>query len=408
MSSVARLWDRPEVSVKPSPAPVLVFLGLLLSLVSGLAAWLSWRLVGVLDLPSPWHGLGVAGVVGWVLLVLAGIILPRVLGKGPRTDLLARVAFANMGLLSLVLSGVVLRDLAWLGWDFFSGAAAFAAAAPSPHLDTALRGSSVAILVGSLGLVALGWRNARSTPAVRRVEVGIAGLPEALDGFTIAQLSDVHVGPTIEADWLRPVVERVNALDVDLVVITGDLVDGRVRDLAPHVAPLAELRSRHGTWFVTGNHEYYSGAPPWIAHLATLGVRTLSNEHVLLRRGEGRLLLAGVPDHDAGRFVPEHRPDVGQALRGAPERDVTVLLAHQPRTARLAQGHGVDLQLSGHTHGGQLWPWMFLVPLQQPTVQGLDRVGDVRVYTSRGTGYWGPPVRLGAPSEITQLVLRRA
>jgi len=394
--------------VKLSIAPALTFLGVLLSLTGGLALWLSWRLVGVLDLPAPWQGVGIAAVVGWVVLVLAGLVLPRVLGKGPKVDALARVAFANMGLLSLVISGVLLRDVAWVGWEFFSGTSAWAAGLSGHGLDQALRGSSLGIVAVSMGLVALGWRNARSTPAVRRVEVGIADLPASLEGFRIVQLSDVHVGPTIEADWLGPVVERVNGVEADLVVITGDLVDGSVNDLARHVAPLANLNSRHGTWFVTGNHEYYSGARQWVAHLAGLGVRTLMNEHHLVRHGEGRLLLAGVPDHDAARIIPEHRPDVGRALAGAPERDATVLLAHQPRSARLAQGHGVDLQLSGHTHGGQLWPWMHLVRLQQPMVAGLEMLGDVQVYTSRGTGYWGPPVRLGAPSEITLLVLRRA
>lgn len=387
---------------------LLAFLGVLLTLASGVTGWLAWRLVGVLDLPSPWHGLGVAAVVGWMGLVLSGMVLPRLLGKGPGSDALARVAFANLGLLSFVLTGVVLRDLAWLGWDFFSGIPALAAGAGPSDLDHALRASTVAIVGGSLGLVALGWRNARATPAVRSVEVPLPGLPAALDGFTIAQLSDVHVGPTIEADWLSPVVERVNDLRADLVVITGDLVDGSVADLAGHVAPLSRLHSRHGTFFVTGNHEYYAGAPQWVAHLATLGVRPLMNEHVLLHHGEGRLLLAGVPDHDAARILPAHAPDVGRALAGAPARDATVLLAHQPRTARLAQGHGVDLQLSGHTHGGQLWPWMHLVWLQQPMVAGLQKLGDLLVYTSRGTGYWGPPVRIGAPSEISRLVLRAA
>ncbi|MCK6507184.1 metallophosphoesterase [Myxococcota bacterium] len=387
---------------------LVIFLGVLMTLASGVTGWLAWRLVGVLDLPAPWHGLGLAAVVGWMGLVLAGMVLPRLLGKGPGSDALARVAFANLGLLSFVLTGVVLRDLAWLSWDFFSGIPALAAGAGAAGLDQALRASTVAIVGGSLGLVALGWRNARVTPAVRTVEVPLPGLPAALDGFTIAQLSDVHVGPTIEADWLSPVVLRVNDLRADLVVITGDLVDGSVADLARHVAPLATLESRHGTFFVTGNHEYYSGAPQWVAHLATLGVRPLMNEHVLLRHGEGRLLLAGVPDHDAARILPAHAPDVGRALAGAPARDATVLLAHQPRSARLAQGHGVDLQLSGHTHGGQLWPWMHLVWLQQPMVAGLQKLGDLLVYTSRGTGYWGPPVRIGAPSEISRLVLRSA
>jgi len=394
--------------VKLPLAQLLTFLGMVLLIATGMATWLSWRLVWILDLPAPWSLVGTAAIVGWIGLMVAGMILPRLLGKGPVMDRFAQLAFLALGLFSLVLSTTMVRDLLWLSWDLFSGIPALAAVASVPRLDRALAGSTVAIGGISLGLLLLGWRQARSTPAVRRVEIPIAGLPAALDGFTIAQLSDIHVGPTIDATWLAPVVARTNELQADLVVITGDVVDGSVRDLARHVAPLGGLRGRHGTFFVTGNHEYYAGARDWCAHMQGLGLRVLDNEHVLIEHGTGRLLLVGVPDHHAGRFPGHRAPDPAAALAGAPSRDTTVLLAHQPRTGRLAQGLGIDLQLSGHTHGGQIWPWMHMVWLQQPMTAGLERLGDLQVYTSRGTGYWGPPVRLGAPPEISLLVLRAA
>jgi uncharacterized protein len=242
-----------------------------------------------------------------------------------------------------------------------------------------------------------------------RVDVPIAGLPADLQGFSIAQISDVHVGPTIKGRYVRGIVEAVNGLRADMVAVTGDLVDGSVRDLAEHVAPLADLASRHGTFFVTGNHEYYSGADPWIRELRRLGIRVLINEHVVIEHGRAALAVAGVADTSAHHFDPSHRSDPQRAIQGAPDHvAVRVLLAHQPRSAVQAVHAGYQLQLSGHTHGGQFWPWIHFIRRWQPFTAGLHRLKDLWVYTSRGTGYWGPPKRFGAPSEITLLRLVRA
>ena len=252
--------------------------------------------------------------------------------------------------------------------------------------------------------MAISLFNARRAARVRGVEVPVANLPAALQGFTIAQISDIHVGPTIKQPYVQAIVDAVNHLQADAVAVTGDLVDGRVQDLAPHIAPLAQLRSRHGTFFVTGNHEYYSGADEWVAELRRLGVQVLMNEHVVLRHGGASLVLAGVADTTAHHFNPQHRSDPQRAIDGAPtDAGVRVLLAHQPRSAQAAAQAGFDVQLSGHTHGGQYWPWNLFVRLQQPYTAGLHRLRQLWVYTSRGTGYWGPPLRFGAPSEITRL-----
>ena len=278
--------------------------------------------------------------------------------------------------------------------------------------------SAVAVPLLATVVTAIGFFNARRTARVRTVEVPIDGLPPALIGFTIAQLSDLHVGPTIRRGYIQRIVEAVNRLDADAVAITGDLVDGSVAELREHIAPLADLRARHGTFVVTGNHEYYAGAHAWIAELRRLGLTVLLNEHVLLaaRRAKGAqtdeevaamtLLLAGVTDYTAVHFDASHASDPQAALAGAPEAVTTrVLLAHQPRSAPAALEAGFQLQISGHTHGGQFFPWNLFVPLQQPFVAGLNRLHGMWVYTSRGTGYWGPPKRFGAPSEITLLRL---
>ena len=193
-----------------------------------------------------------------------------------------------------------------------------------------------------------------------------------------------------------------------MVAITGDVVDGSVRDLAHHTEPLARLESRHGTYVVTGNHEYYSGAHEWIRELRRLGTRVLLNEHVVLDHDGAKLAVAGVTDYSAHHFDPSHKSDPHAAVAGAPSDALKVLLAHQPRSASVAAEAGYHLQLSGHTHGGQFWPWNFFVRLQQPFTAGLNRLGRMWVYINRGAGYWGPPMRFGVPSEITLLRLVRS
>jgi predicted MPP superfamily phosphohydrolase len=227
-----------------------------------------------------------------------------------------------------------------------------------------------------------------------------------LQGFSIAQISDIHVGSQIKRKHVEAIVEAVNGLKADVIAITGDLVDGSVQDLRRHVAPLSGLSARYGVFLVTGNHEYYSGERAWTAEFRRLGLRVLLNEHVVVRHKGASVVLAGVTDFSAHHFDPAQRSDPAAALSGAPPEAVArILLAHQPRSATAAADAGFDLQLSGHTHGGQFWPWNLFVRFQQPFTAGLHRLKHLWVYISRGTGYWGPPNRFGAPSEITLLKL---
>ena len=374
--------------------PILYTLSLLLH---GLVAW---RLLPALD---PAWAAGLAPVLlASALLLPMGLLAHRV-AKGALADRLAWVGLLCMGLFSSLLVLTALRDVllaavwvaATLGWS------------PAQALLPGLRADSAMLVpLAALLVTVLGFWNARRTARVVRVDVPVAALPAALDGFTVAQITDIHVGPTIKQHYLQAIVRKVNALEADMVAITGDLVDGKVHELADHVAPLAQLRSRHGSFFVTGNHEYYSGAHAWMAELRRLGVRVLMNEHVVLQQNQAAVVLAGVADFHADRFDPSHRSDPHAAIAGAPlDAGVRLLLAHQPRSAFEAAKAGFDVQLSGHTHGGQFWPWNLFVPLQQPFTAGLRKLQDLWVYTSRGTGYWGPPKRFGAPSEITLLWL---
>jgi predicted MPP superfamily phosphohydrolase len=340
------------------------------------------------------QGLGVAWLAASFLLIQAGL-LARTIRRQPLSDRLAWAGLLTTGLFSSLLVLTFMRDMALLTGSLLGAHSA---------AITAWTAVAVPILAGLMTL--LGLFNARRLARVVDVEVPIAGLPAALHGFTIVQISDIHVGPTIKRGYLDRIVDRVNELKPDLIAVTGDVVDGSVRELSVHTAPLARLYGKYGTYAVTGNHEYYSGAPPWIAELRRLGLRVLMNEHVLIEHDGEALLLAGVTDYSAHHFDESHRSDPHAALAGAKSTvGAKVLLAHQPRSAVAAADAGFDLQLSGHTHGGQFFPWNLFVSMQQPFTAGLNRLRSLWVYTSRGTGYWGPPKRFGAPSEITRVRL---
>ena len=251
-----------------------------------------------------------------------------------------------------------------------------------------------------------GIYEARRRPTVVEVSVPISDLPPEFEGFRIVQISDIHTGPTIKRDYVQIVSEQVNRLEADLIAFTGDLVDGSVAALRNDVAPLKELSAPHGAYFVTGNHEYYSGAEAWIDEIDRIGFTVLLNEHHVLRKGSAHIVLAGVTDYHAGRFIKSHASSPKAALAGAPRDLVKVLMAHQPRSIYSSAEEGYDLQISGHTHGGQYFYGNLLIALSQPYLRGLHRQDETWIYINSGTGYWGPPLRLGVPSEITVITLK--
>ncbi|MEZ5541846.1 MAG: metallophosphoesterase [Pseudomonadota bacterium] len=395
---------------------LIMFFLFFLAVWGGGHAYLAHRLLRPLH-GRRWLQRGGLVLLGLSLCVVPLVFFSRRFGLDPAwTDRLAWVAFLDMGIFLVLLPLLVARDLGWFTLTCLHAlrrrwrGQRSRAVPDDPARRHFLANTMNAGLLGLTGSMAIaGYREATQLARVREIELPLAGLPAVLHGFHIVQLSDIHLGPTIKGDYLAAIVERSNALAPDLVAITGDLVDGLTSDLMADVAPLTRLRARHGSWFVTGNHEYYWGPREWLALLPTLGVNVLVNAHRVIEHDGARLLLAGVTDYSAGRYLPDHDSDPRRARTGAADADVSLLLAHQPRSAYAGAAAGFDVQLSGHIHGGQFFPWNLLIGLVQPFGLGLHRVdGRMWLYVSAGTGYWGPPSRLGVPAEITSLRLARA
>jgi hypothetical protein len=377
--------------VKRLFSPFVLVLSALLAAAYAYAAWrlTSSHLAGVL--------LALPFVLVWLVPVVYWVYERE--NHTRADDLLHATSYLAMGWLNFVLLLSLARDaLLWLS----------AGAAPSLHAGLGAAGAAV-VYWGAAVALGVGALAALRGPHVRHVEIPLADLPTEWEGLRIVQISDLHVGPTIGAAYVRRVVEMSNALAPDLVALTGDIVDGTVARLAQDVAPLADLTAKEGIFLVLGNHDYYSGAVPWVKQFEALGLQVLRNEYRLFERGVVRLVVGGVTDPAAHLDVPPQLPQ--PALAAAPEVGpaVRLLLAHHPKLAPLAEQAGFDLQLSGHTHAGQFFPWTLAVRLVHgPHVAGLSRHGRLWVYVSAGTGTWGPPVRLGTRPELTLLRLVRA
>jgi len=372
----------------------LLFTGTLMLVLGLLFALPWWTIVLAADWPGP------VAATGTVLAVAALVAFPVLmfLGHFRGLDAPARVADTMLGAVWIVFAWSVLGNLAYL-------------AARLAGADAAVAGRVMA--VGVLGVSAVlavwGYVEAMRVPRVKRVDITVPRLGQGLDGTSVVLITDTHYGPIDRASWSRKVTAAVNELDADIVVHTGDIADGTVDARREQAAPLGEINARLARGYVTGNHEYIGrGGQSWLDHMTELGWQSLHNRHTVVERGGDRLVLAGIDDYTArSSRTPGHGADLGAALSGADPELPVLLLAHQPKQVTDAASHGVDLQLSGHTHGGQIWPFHLLVKLDQPSLAGLSRHGErTQLYTSRGAGFWGPPFRVFAPSEISLITLR--
>ena len=373
----------------------LVFLSIAGSVFVGGHLYLAQRLVIDPELPAPLERALLLGI--WVLAAsipaepLAERLLPRSISRW-----LAWPAALWMGVAFLLIVALGFSETL----SFLVGAAG------GDPLGVA-RGRALGVVALVAVTAAIGIREALSPPRTNRVEIGIARWPAERDGYRIVQISDVHIGPILDRRFAQHVTERVNALDPDLVVVTGDLVDGREHHLADEVAPFAGLRGRDGVFFVTGNHDYFSGVDPWVERVKKLGMRPLRNERVVIGEGAAAFDLAGVEDHRSGLYSRGPGEDLSAALDDRDPSRAVILLAHDPSTFREARRRDIDLQISGHTHDGQIWPFTYIVRAVIPWAAGLYRDGAAQCFVSRGTGFWGPPIRILAPAEISELIIRR-
>ncbi len=336
----------------------------------------------------------------FVLLQVLGPVLYRLYPRHMnRLFMIHWITYTSLGVFACMLFYTLAADLLLRFGSLFVDLNRF--------VDFERRSFLVASIL-ALGSAIIGFIQATAGPRIYEVEIPLANLPAGLNGFKIAQISDLHIGPTIRRNYAKKVVKMINGLAPDLVALTGDLVDGSVAQLRRAVEPLGEIKAKHGMFFVTGNHEYYWGAQKWIEEFRRLGARVLLNEHAVISKNGHELVVAGIADPTAGQLHASGAPDPARAVHGAPQEAIKILLAHQPAVYKEASRAGVHLQLSGHTHGGQFFPWNIVVALVHRYYKGLRKHENMWVYVSRGAGYWGPPLRFGVPAEITLLRLKRA
>jgi len=391
----------------------LKFLAVFTTILGSAYIYTGIRLVEGLALSGGWLYVFWASIIVLILMIPISYYFSQVVISEWIQSTFSYFAFTGLGFFTILFSLVLLKDL-FLLFSQLSGLYLLIANLEfisrwhllndHVYLQFALSVSTISVAVL---LTMYGFFQSHQKLKTVSIQIPVKGLHPDLDGFTIVQISDVHIGPTIKGGFLKKVVTRINHLNPDFVAITGDLVDGPASRLKNHLLPLGELKSKFGTFYITGNHEYYSGVLSWITEIKKLGIQVLLNENRVIHHKSASVTVAGVTDLKAGSILAEHKTDPARAIRGGENSDFKILLAHQPNSIFEAVGLGYDLQLSGHTHGGQYFPGNFLIYLAQKFVAGLHSYKNMLIYVSRGTGYWGPPLRIGAPSEITKLVLKK-
>ncbi|HWP82365.1 MAG TPA: metallophosphoesterase [Bacteroidota bacterium] len=386
----------------------VIWISILLIFTVGGFSFINWRLINTMGWPILWKNVARILLALMFVVPLSSMFMLRYI-EGV-SHKLAWITYVTLGFLSFVFTLLIIRDLTVILGITAKWLASLFSSEGSNVVDTSRRDfliqtSNLGILGAAGILTAYGVYQARRKPGIVNLTIPIKNLPADFEGFRIVQITDIHAGLTVKRDWTEIVAQQVSELKPDLIAFTGDLADGSVPHLREHVEPFAFLNAPYGKFFVTGNHEYYSDVLPWVEEIGRMGYKVLNNEHAIVERNGSSLVLAGVTDYSGGDFLPEHKSDPRKAVDGAPADTVKILLAHQPRSLHAAEPLGFDFIITGHTHGGQFFPWNWLAAIGQPYIKGLHRHNGTWVYVSMGTGYWGPPVRLGTRSEITLFTL---
>ena len=386
--------------------PNLFFLLLVISILTIIHGYVITRLLPVFELGqiSYW-------IIYPIILILSFLpifpILLRTLGWEHKIiDKFSLIGYTSFGFFSLSFMIFAFRDftlqIIYFAENLFGG---------DPPIDNSKRDflikmSSIAIISSTGVSSAFGFYNSRRGPEVFNQDIFLPNLPLEFNNFTIAQISDLHVGPTIKKPYVLKVLETISKINPDVIAVTGDLIDGSVEHLRKDLEPFMDLVAPYGTFFVTGNHEYYSGVDQWLDETDRLGMINLINTNQIISKLESKIVIAGITDFKAHQIKKNHKSSPKIALKDVPKDQTRIILAHQPNSIYAVNEEGADLQLSGHTHGGQFWPFTYPTKLANAYLSGLHNHNGTQIYVNRGTGYWGPPLRLGVPAEVTLIRLK--
>ena len=388
-----------------------MFFIIFLTVLGLMHGYVGWRIFKGLDIKANYKILAIALVVIFTLLPVLPIAFRYIGYESSLLDVLSLIGYTGLGFFFLTFLLFITKDIATKSWSFISS---FFPSDIQQQITIDLEKRQFlqkSLSVGILTLVgpttAYGYYSARKGPSIINQTIFLNDLPDEFENFTIAQISDLHVGPTIKKPYVEKVLNQISIINPDLIAITGDLIDGSIDYLKKDLEPLSEMIANYGTYFVTGNHEYYSGAEKWLDETDRMGFTNLVNEHDLISINNETITLAGVTDFRAHQIIPSHKSNPKNALRGSTDQKVKILLAHQPSSIFKANEAGYDFQISGHTHGGQFWPFTYPTKKANPYLSGLHNHNGTQIYVNSGTGYWGPPLRLGVPSEITLFKLKK-
>ena len=377
--------------------PFIFFSTLLLSMYS----YVGWRFIWTLQTPSLYKSLILIILMLFYCLTFITFVFFFNKIENNIARIIAWLGFAGLGTVSLLFFIQVSADLLLLAQSLLTKSHSF-----DPHRRAFLGLSAKTIVGGIAGVGSIwGMSQALKEPVIKRVEIKIEGLPERLKGFRMAQITDLHVGSMITGKFVERVAKKIQKLNADMLFFTGDAADGSVQSYGKHLNSLAEIKPKYGKYFVTGNHEYYSDMNGWLQLIEGLGFKILVNESQNIIVNDATIMITGIPDRSGRHFSSFHKTDMEKAVGGMNSSDLKILLAHQPGDVEHATKYEFDLQLSGHTHGGQYFPFSLLVQMAHPFLKGLHKRENTWVYINQGTGYWGPPLRIGTEPEITEIVL---
>ena len=388
-----------------------MFFIVFITLLGIMHGYVGWKIFSGLNLNSSFAIIGIILLAILTLLPVLPILFRYNGYESSLLDKLSLIGYTSLGFFTLSFVAFLSKDLLFKVWGFISS---FFSADVKQQitLDVDKREFlEKSLSIGILSLIgpttAYGFYSARKGPTIINQDIYLKNLPDSFENFTIAQISDLHVGPTIKKPYVEKVVNQISTINPDLIAITGDMVDGSIDYLRRDLEPLSQVVAKYGTYFVTGNHEYYSGAERWLDETDRMGFTNLVNDNKLITIKDQNIALAGVNDYRAHQIIPSHRSNPQAALKGINSDKVKILLAHQPSSIFKANEAGYDLQISGHTHGGQFWPFTYPTKKANPYLSGLHNHNGTQIYVNSGTGYWGPPLRLGVTAEITLFKLKK-